>query len=116
MKTIATFTKPEEAHLLRIRLEAAGIQAYLQDENMIQMDLLASNAIGGVRVQVVDEDLEPAQKILEERSRLETNPDLPPDAEAIECCACHALIPPGQTRCTSCGWSYEDDTGEPEAE
>ena len=64
MKTIATFSKPEEAHLFRTRLEAAGIQAFVQDENMIQMDWLYSNAIGGVRVQVADEDIETAQEFL----------------------------------------------------
>jgi hypothetical protein len=50
VKTVATFSKPEEAHLFRTRLEAAGIPAYVQDEHLIQMDWLYSNAIGGVRV------------------------------------------------------------------
>jgi len=66
MKTIATFSKPEEAHLLRTRLEAMGIQAFVQDEFMVQMDLLYSNAIGGVRVQVADEDGEEAALLLRE--------------------------------------------------
>lgn len=64
MVTIATFSKPEEAHLFRTRLEAAGIAAYLQDENMVQMDWFYSNAIGGVRVQVSEEDLESAREFL----------------------------------------------------
>ena len=61
MKTIATFSKPEEAHLFRTRLGAAGIPAYVQDEHFIQMDWLYSNAIGGVRVQIADEDVEAAR-------------------------------------------------------
>ena len=64
MKTIATFSKPEEAHLLRIRLEAVGIPAFVQDEHMVQMDWLYSNAIGGVRVQIAPEDLEEAREFL----------------------------------------------------
>ena len=64
MKTIATFSKPEEAHLFRTRLEAAGIPAYVQDEHFIQMDWLYSNAIGGVRVQIADEDVEAAREFL----------------------------------------------------
>lgn len=64
MKTIATFTKPEEAHLMRMRLEEAGIEAFLLDEHMIQMDLLQSNAIGGVRVQIADEDIQAARELL----------------------------------------------------
>ena len=64
MKTIATFSKPEEAHLFRTRLGAAGIPAYVQDEHFIQMDWLYSNAIGGVRVQIADADVESAREFL----------------------------------------------------
>jgi hypothetical protein len=38
MITVATFSKPEEAHLLRMRLEAGGVTAFVQDEYMVQMD------------------------------------------------------------------------------
>ena len=65
MITVASFSKPEEAHLLRLRLEAGGVPAYIQDENMVQIDWLYSNAIGGVRVQIADEDAEHAKEILE---------------------------------------------------
>ena len=64
MKTIATFSKPEEAHLFRTRLEAAGIPAFVQDEHIIQMDWLYSNAIGGVRVQVSDQDVADVREFL----------------------------------------------------
>ena len=56
MRTIATFNKPEEAHLFRLRLEAGGIEAFLADENVTQTKL--SFFTGGVRVQVADEDVE----------------------------------------------------------
>ena len=64
MVTVATFNKPEEAHLLRMRLEAAGINAYVQDENMVQLDMLKSIAIGGVRVQISAEDVPAARELL----------------------------------------------------
>ncbi len=64
--TIARFSKPEEAHLLRLRLGAGGVEAYVQDENLVQMDWLYSNAIGGVRVQIAEEDEERAEEILRE--------------------------------------------------
>lgn len=66
MITIASFSKPEEAHLLKLRLEAGGVAAYVQDENMIQMNWMYSNAIGGVRVQIVEDDEERAREILRE--------------------------------------------------
>lgn len=65
MITIATFSKPEEAHLLRMRLEAVGIPAYIRDENTIQMDWLYSNLIGGVRVEISPEDEAEAREFLE---------------------------------------------------
>lgn len=66
MFTIATFSKPEEAHMLRLRLEAGGVPAYIQDENMVQMDWLYSNAIGGVRVQIGEDDVDRAKEILQD--------------------------------------------------
>jgi hypothetical protein len=62
MTTVATFNKSEQAHLLRTRLEAAGIPAFLVDENVTQMEWALLT--GGVRVQVADEDVEAARKLL----------------------------------------------------
>jgi hypothetical protein len=64
VRTIATFSKVDDAHLLRMRLEAGGIEAFLQDENVVQWDWLLSNAIGGVRVQVADANAEAALELL----------------------------------------------------
>lgn len=63
MITIATFSKPEEAHMLRLRLEAGGVSAFLQDENVVQ---IVPNVFGGVRIQIAEEDMERAQAILGE--------------------------------------------------
>ena len=63
METIATFSKPEDAHLLRMRLEAAGIEACLQDENVVQLGYF-SNMMGGVQVQVSEDDVAAAQEFL----------------------------------------------------
>ena len=64
MKTLATFSKPEEAHLFRLRLEAVGIPAFVQDEHIVQMNWLWSNVVGGVRVQVTDDEIEEAREFL----------------------------------------------------
>lgn len=63
MVTIATFAKVEEAHLLRMRLEAAGISAYLRDENMNQMWGYSLD-LGGVRVEVAEENEEAARALV----------------------------------------------------
>lgn len=89
MITIARFSKPEEAHLLRLRLGTGGVPAYILDENMVQMDWLYSNAIGGVRVQVSDEDLADAREILQELPP----DDLPAVIPACPACASHHTVP-----------------------
>src|SRR5262245_3733301 len=50
--TVGTFRDLPEAHALKMRLEAAGIPAYLADAELVAMDWLLSNAVGGVKVQV----------------------------------------------------------------
>lgn len=55
MITIARFTTPEEAHLLRMHLSDRGIPAYLFDEHVVQLFWYLSGAMGGVRVVVPDE-------------------------------------------------------------
>lgn len=65
MKTVASFSKPFEAHLLIARLEANGIRAFARDENLVTLDWLYSNAVGGVKIDVADEDYERALELLE---------------------------------------------------
>jgi hypothetical protein len=66
MQTIATFSKAEEAHLLRMRLASVGIEAVLLDENMAQLEQPLSDGIGGVRLQVAEEDVTAARELLAE--------------------------------------------------
>lgn len=63
MKTVATFRHPHEAYLFQSLLEGNGIQSFITDDNTIQTDWLLSNAIGGVKVTVADEDLARATEI-----------------------------------------------------
>jgi hypothetical protein len=46
-------------------LEAAGIRCLLQDENVVRMDWLWSNAVGGIKLVVSEVDLDEAAKILD---------------------------------------------------
>jgi len=75
--TIATYSKPEEAHILRLRLGAGDVEAFVQDENTIQVDWFLSNAIGGVRVQIDDGDMERAREILRDHSDVKLEDDWP---------------------------------------
>ncbi len=66
MTTVATFTTPEDAHLFRMFLESRGIKGFLLDEYFVQTFWHYSNAIGGVRLAVNDEDEEEAAEVYQE--------------------------------------------------
>ena len=63
-KTVATYINPTDSHIARATLEAQGIEVFLKDELTIQTDNFLSNAIGGVKVQVLEIDYDLAKKIL----------------------------------------------------
>ncbi|MEZ5464143.1 MAG: DUF2007 domain-containing protein [Lysobacteraceae bacterium] len=62
--TVARTEMAPEAHILRGRLEAEGIPAFIQHEHHVTMDWLVSNALGGVRLQVPVECAQEAAAIL----------------------------------------------------
>jgi hypothetical protein len=64
--TLQHFRDIPEALLARGKLESAGIDSVLADGNLIRMDWLLSNAIGGIRLQVDKRDLDSARAILDE--------------------------------------------------
>ena len=64
MRTLAAFNKPIDAHLLIARLEGSGIAAFARDVHRVTLDWLASNALGGVKVNVADADYEKALEVL----------------------------------------------------
>jgi hypothetical protein len=64
MTTLATYGNLEEALLARARLEDSGIEAFIPDELTASSGFGVFNAIGGVRLQVEDEDVPIASKVL----------------------------------------------------
>jgi hypothetical protein len=64
---VASFDIPAKAELARNALTVAGIQAVIADSEIVAMDWLISNAVGGVKVQVWEEDAERAAAVLAEQ-------------------------------------------------
>jgi len=62
--TIATFEYPHEVAIIKSKLEFEGIKVFLKDELTIQTDNFLSNAIGGVKLQVLEKDINKAKEIL----------------------------------------------------
>lgn len=63
--TIARFQYSTEAQIVKGRLEADGIEVFLTDNLTIDTDPLVSNAIGGVKLKVLSQDVLKAQHILD---------------------------------------------------
>ena len=55
-----------EAFVARSVLEDAGIECLLQDDNVVRMDWLWSNAMGGIKLVVRQKDAEESEKLLSE--------------------------------------------------
>jgi XTP/dITP diphosphohydrolase len=64
--TIRRFRDLPAAHVALSKLESAGINCELADDEMVRMDWFYSNLIGGVRLQVPENEVEDAEQVLAE--------------------------------------------------
>lgn len=84
--TIATFETAPRAHVARAALEDAGIRVFVADEEIVSMDWMLSNAVGGVKLKVRESDAERALAVLDARfgtgEPLVSDEELAAEAEA----------------------------------
>lgn len=64
--TARAFSTLWEATVAQSKLEAEGISVFLKDGYTVNMNWLYSNALGGVKLQVPEENLDQAREILSE--------------------------------------------------
>ncbi|MGI8892466.1 MAG: DUF2007 domain-containing protein [Bacteroidia bacterium] len=83
--TLKTFDNAFEAHLLRSKLESEGIECYVFDENSVTLNPLYNITLGGIKVKIKKDDLEAAEKIIEEVERTPVTGD---NNEVISCPRC----------------------------
>lgn len=116
MVTIAKFSKSEDAYLFRSFLEAQGIESHIFDEHISQLFWHYTQAFGGVRVVVADEDVKQAEALFAEYDEsMKSTPFVEPQVRAWPIMALASLI---------CGFpvmlfgrkSKADDTHDPDAE
>ncbi|OSZ78874.1 hypothetical protein CAP35_11670 [Chitinophagaceae bacterium IBVUCB1] len=62
--TIAVFAVAFQAQLLKGRLEADGIPCFIKDEHTVQVNPMLNNALGGIKLQVMEEDVPTAVGLL----------------------------------------------------
>ena len=63
---VKRFRDLPEAFIARSILDSAQIDSFLADENLVRIDWLYSNLIGGAKLMVRPEDLEEAKALLDE--------------------------------------------------
>jgi hypothetical protein len=91
MVTVRQFRDLPEALFARGSLESAGIECALLDDNMVRLDWFISNLLGGVKLQVRQEDASVAEEILSQP--IPENFDVPGIGEYAQprCPKCQAL-------------------------
>ena len=80
--TIRKFRDLPEALLAQGRLESSGVEAFLFDDNMVCMDWLISNLLGGVKLKVEEANVEIAEEIL--NHEVADDFDAEPDDDSAE--------------------------------
>jgi len=63
---LRTFDNYFLANITLTKLQDAGITCYLKDEHTVTMDPILSNAIGGIKLVVKEEDVEDAKTLLQQ--------------------------------------------------
>ena len=64
--TFKSFNTPVEAHIVKARLEDAGISCVLTNENMSAMTGVFNQQVSAVQLKIDPADLEKAHQILKE--------------------------------------------------
>ena len=75
LATAAIFYNLQEADIAMGLLESCGVDCFLCDEHMHRVHPLATDVIGGIRLQVVEQDLELAKELLKQDSIVPEPPE-----------------------------------------
>ncbi|MBI5324945.1 MAG: DUF2007 domain-containing protein [Ignavibacteriae bacterium] len=79
-----TFDNPVEANIIKSKLETNDIDCFLSDENIISINPLYSNAMGGIKLNIFEKNLVEAQSLLNESNELEVDKE----SGKIQCPKC----------------------------
>lgn len=127
--TVASFRDLTEALIAKGQLDAAGIQCFLADDNIVRMDWFWSNLMGGVKLNVPASQADEAVAMLSGEG--EALVDEMPELACPKCGSTHVgiidpdkglrlgalwmlglptpRISPVQWRCGECGAAWVDD-------
>jgi hypothetical protein len=67
--TVRSFWNLLEAEMAKGSLDAAGIESFLFDDNMIRLDWFNAAALGGIKLRVDPENVEAASRVLDDAAK-----------------------------------------------
>jgi hypothetical protein len=105
---LCSYRDPIDAELAKAHLESAGIPAVILDRHLVAIQWLYSNAIGGVKIAVDQDDLESARQILSEDHSTELlnvseSQSPPADGDVCPICTSSAIHPSRLQRIAAAG-------------
>ncbi len=105
---VGNFLFVPEAEAARLHLQEEGIQAYLSNAELVNMDWFLGNATGYVKILVPDDQAVAAREVLETlRSQKQARArDSSAAIDGSVCLSCGEKLPAEQSTCSACGWSY----------
>jgi hypothetical protein len=129
---VGNFRFVNEAEAARLRLAHHGIQSFLSNAELINVDWFYGNATGWVKIFVPADQAIAARELLDalrdetqarqrerKAARRRRDQHAPADEGAM-CLACGERLPADGTSCAACGWSYasavDDEPGDAAAE
>lgn len=87
-----TYIDPNQAHIIKGLLDSYGIRCFLSDENMVTLNAMYSSAIGGVKLNVFETDIDRISAILEsENGNLDATPESEKEESKIACPKCNSV-------------------------
>lgn len=90
-RTVRTFSSVIEAQIAQTKLESEEVECFVRDEHLANILMLYTNALGGVRLDVKEQDYDRALEILSAADA---------QAEQITCPSC------GSDRVVQNDWSW----------
>src|SRR5690349_14217064 len=81
-----TFYNPIEANIVKARLMDSGVQCILSDENTITINPLYTQALGGVKLHIFENDIPLVKSILQDENIQLPHEDTEPGAEICPNC------------------------------
>jgi rubrerythrin len=113
--TVGSFSLAPQAESVRLLLEQEGVSAFIADENLVNTNWFLGPAVGYIKVQVLQSELEEAKKILQEHPTALGPVSDETENAPLKCMVCGETMGEEVEVCPKCGWTFEE-TPEPAPE